>query len=667
MGISVTVEALEEDHVYLRELAGMTLVMGYLKSHVLKTVDTGQSEMLLLPPDLVNINGPNASANWEMLYQKFQLYFVATGQANSTDEVKYALLLSLIGEDTLCMYNTFKFSGNEGHNSNKYADVVAALRNYCTPKKNTYKMFKFLQFLPSLKMLIRHCKHGEQEESIVYDRIIQGCEDCALQEVLLRLEDTSLGKIAQHCRVVELSTMQAKQISAASSFNTDKHIQDKQSTSEGKDDAIKCSHCNSRHRKGEYPVWGRKCNKCGKLNYFAVGCRVRQVRALQASQDSDSDCFELHSLKIEDSVNSHTTYVPKAPDPRVQWKEVLKIEHKNVVLKLDTGSELYKYTPSYGVAQASEEFLGEVHNNFGDIPNCMAYIDDLLCYGETEDEHDRAVKSVLEWKSNLPKNLKELQCLLGMFNYVRPFLQNMSEIEQSLQNLRKSGVMWQWLPAHDLALQELKDLVSWAPYLRSFDSSLPIILQCDATQSGTRNPSTIQETFPYERVSAVILAFGGKNLLIINDAYSNWVDIVPLQGKNVESVVDACTTVFAVHGDPQILVSDNIPFNSREFRNFAKNRFELQFSSPRYAQNNGLAEKGEINMRVEVDTDSSEKNISTMQDAVERETEVRTRIIGQDGVKETYMFDSVRGLGRLEMLDRLRQYCILLAHDPSES
>ncbi|KAJ8875794.1 hypothetical protein PR048_023693 [Dryococelus australis] len=77
-------------------------------------------------------------------------------------------------------------------------------------------------------------------------------------------------------------------------------------------------------------------------------------------------------------------------------------------------------------------------------------------------------------------------------------------------------------------------------------------------------------TLPYEYVSADILAFGCKNFLIITDAYSKWVGIVPLPGKNVESVVDACTTVFVVHGDPQILVTDNIPFNSREFRNFAK-------------------------------------------------------------------------------------------------
>ncbi|KAJ8888274.1 hypothetical protein PR048_007761 [Dryococelus australis] len=59
-----------------------------------------------------------------------------------------------------------------------------------------------------------------------------------------------------------------------------------------------------------------------------AGSAIIVVRALRASQDCDSDCFELHSLKVVGSVNSHTTYVPEAQDPRVQWKEVLKIEHK---------------------------------------------------------------------------------------------------------------------------------------------------------------------------------------------------------------------------------------------------------------------------------------------------------------------------------------------------
>ncbi|KAJ8891757.1 hypothetical protein PR048_004310, partial [Dryococelus australis] len=376
----------------------------------------------------------------------------------------------------------------------------------------------------------------------------------------------------------------------------------------------------------ECSVLGRKCNKCGRLNHFAVGCRVRQVRALQASQDSDSDRFQLHSLKVVGSVNSHTSYVPKAQDPHMQWKEVLKIEHKNVVVKLDTGSET------------------EVDKNFRDIPNCIAYIDDLICSGETEEEHDRAVKIISR-----------------------------------------------------------TDLVSQAPCLRSSDASLSIILQCDASQSGL-GPCLLQEgqpvAFAYRKLTEsecnwaqvekelLAIVYGGyracktrpQMLSIVHEGHgavgrcltrdgsimywTGWVEMYVKQCKSCEKYAPRnkkheyharyITTLPYERVSSDILAfGDNIPLNSTEFRNFAKDRFELQFSSPRYAQSNGLAEKGVhiakqfLRKCWETDTDcrealreycntpipgigsrgtligdrdSSEKTISTMQDAVERKT-----------------------------------------------
>lgn len=1117
--------------------------------------------LLLPPPGPVDINGPNSAANWEIFYQKFQLYLTATGQTSAKDEVKCALLLSLIGEDALRTFNTFKFSGES--TSQSYATVVEALKNYCSPKKNTtYERFKFAQrkweegekfdnFLTALKTLVRHCDYGDQEESIIRDHIIQGCEDRALQEVLLRLEDTSLDKVAQHCRVVETSAMQAKQINAALSTNpgqpglsvdalqskfgkpradgqvqTKKFMQGKQLSGGYKEEYLQCTRCSTKHRRRECPAWGKKCNKCGILNHFASSCKTKHVRSVQVNQDSDSDCFELHHLRVVSSLQSTNNLQVN----QLQWKETIRVEGKAVILKLDTGSEvnvmpytvfkkldqqlkvrkttarlepygggkqiqpvgrvtlhctagnkeayldfylvdckadpllglsgcmelgyvqgihcvskneakdlidtnsdlftglgsfpreheisvepnaprfqhpsrriaksrlgplqkelerlknlgvivkvtdptpegfisnivivdkpngsvricldpvdlnkvifkkrcvikklqdiqdkldkkqyysvfdfkegfsqirlsknamnyvmfstpygIYKYTRMpYGLSPAPEVFQEEVDKNFGHIPNCITYIDDIICYGVTEEEHNTAVQAVLDTARELgvkfnpnkvqykqaevkyvghifsaggmsidpertralmeikpPKNLKELQSILGMFNYVRPFIKNMSQLEQPLQALRKSDGMWQWLPCHDVALTQLKEAVASAPCLRSFDPTVPITLQCDASQTGLgacllqegqpiafasrklteteqhwaqiekemlsivfgvtkfhewmfgysirvvtdhkplvplmnkpvgkigstrlkrlrlkilpynlsvsylpgkemyvadllsrsyindtvqddvemsqmvhsvsrnlaittsrrtqferetsqdpelqmlkkyytlgwpehkkgidilvsaywqiRNEIFVEEKLlfyndrvivpsklrpemlslvheghcaverslaragsimywpgwakdvemhvkkcescekyaprnrkheylsreipklPYERVSADILDFGGKSYLVVNDAYSKWIDIAQLKGKSAEDVMDACKSIFSTHGDPQILLVDNVPFGSREFRNFAKDRFELQFSSPRYPQSNGFAEKG---------------------------------------------------------------------------
>ncbi|KAJ8867902.1 hypothetical protein PR048_031710 [Dryococelus australis] len=107
---------------------------------------------------------------------------------------------------------------------------------------------------------------------------------------------------------------------------------------------------------------------------------------------------------------------------------------------------------------------------------------------------------------------------------------------------------------------------------------------------------TCQEKYvprlPYRRVSVNILEFWGISYLVPTDAYSKWLDIVPMKGKTAKHVIEACRTVFAVHGNPQILVSDNVPFNSIEFLRFARNKFQCNFSSLKFAQSNELAEKG---------------------------------------------------------------------------
>lgn len=51
--------------------------------------------------------------------------------------------------------------------------------------------------------------------------------------------------------------------------------------------------------------------------------------------------------------------------------------------------------------------------------------------------------------------------------------------------------------------------------------------------------------------------------------------------------------MFARFGIPEKLQADNMPFNSREFLEFAREwDFECIFSSPRYPKSNGLEEKG---------------------------------------------------------------------------
>ena len=65
-----------------------------------------------------------------------------------------------------------------------------------------------------------------------------------------------------------------------------------------------------------------------------------------------------------------------------------------------------------------------------------------------------------------------------------------------------------------------------------------------------------------------------------------------LSSKTPSAVINAMKNVFSRQGIPETVIADNVPFNSSEFRKFAKEyNFSLITSSLRFPQSNGLAEK----------------------------------------------------------------------------
>ena len=71
-------------------------------------------------------------------------------------------------------------------------------------------------------------------------------------------------------------------------------------------------------------------------------------------------------------------------------------------------------------------------------------------------------------------------------------------------------------------------------------------------------------------------------------------EIALLRNTSSSEVIIRCKGIFACHGIPEHVISDNGPqFASAEFSKFAKKYgFNHQTSSPRYPQANGMAEKG---------------------------------------------------------------------------
>ena len=93
------------------------------------------------------------------------------------------------------------------------------------------------------------------------------------------------------------------------------------------------------------------------------------------------------------------------------------------------------------------------------------------------------------------------------------------------------------------------------------------------------------------------------------DYYSRWAEVRALEGSQTSAdVVHKIKSIFATHGVPDIVVSDNGPqYSSTAFQSFAKAYdFSHVTSSPRYPQSNGEAERAVQTVKALLTKDDSD-------------------------------------------------------------
>uniref|UniRef100_H3AQ55 Gypsy retrotransposon integrase-like protein 1 n=1 Tax=Latimeria chalumnae TaxID=7897 RepID=H3AQ55_LATCH len=99
---------------------------------------------------------------------------------------------------------------------------------------------------------------------------------------------------------------------------------------------------------------------------------------------------------------------------------------------------------------------------------------------------------------------------------------------------------------------------------------------------------------PWTRLHLDFLGpFMGKMFLILVDAHSKWIDIHLMTSITSTSTIDKLRRIFATHGLPLIVITDNGPsFVSGEFENFLKkNGIKHVRTSQYHPASNGLAER----------------------------------------------------------------------------
>ena len=96
---------------------------------------------------------------------------------------------------------------------------------------------------------------------------------------------------------------------------------------------------------------------------------------------------------------------------------------------------------------------------------------------------------------------------------------------------------------------------------------------------------------PWEKIGADYFTIGTQDYLLIVDYFSKYSEVIPVTSKSADATVQVMKTIFARHGIPTSVIADNMPFNSKIFKQFASQwNFTLTTSSPHFPQSNGFAE-----------------------------------------------------------------------------
>lgn len=91
-----------------------------------------------------------------------------------------------------------------------------------------------------------------------------------------------------------------------------------------------CRRCATRHGPRECPAYGKKYKKCGKLNHFAVSCKVKKVKKI-VEQTTEETLLEESYITID------TVEIDKM---NTSWFEKVQIENQIEQFKLNTGAEV---------------------------------------------------------------------------------------------------------------------------------------------------------------------------------------------------------------------------------------------------------------------------------------------------------------------------------------
>ena len=272
-----------------------------------------------------------------------------------------------------------------------------------------------------------------------------------------------------------------------------------------------------------FSPWSSPCILVSKSDgTFRFCTDFRKVNAV-----TKPDSFPLP--RMDDCVDriGSAVFVSKIDLLKGYWQIPLTERAKEISAFVTPDRFLQYNVLPFGLRNAPASFQRLVNYVLADVSNCEAYLDNLVIYSTTWQDHVGHLKSVLERLSaaNLTINLakcefgratvvylgkvvgggqvrpvhskieavlnypppasrRELRCFLGMVGYYRSFCKNFSAVATLLTDLLSPKRPFVWTEESQLAFESVKALLTTAPVLAAPNFSIPFSLAVDASDLG---------------------------------------------------------------------------------------------------------------------------------------------------------------------------------------
>ncbi|KAK2710644.1 hypothetical protein QYM36_011985 [Artemia franciscana] len=181
----------------------------------------------------------------------------------------------------------------------------------------------------------------------------------------------------------------------------------------------------------------------------------------------DDVTLKLHGAKVFTKLDAQSGY----------WS-ILLSDNSSYLMTFSTiyGRYHFKQMP-FGIISAQDEFQQQMEDAFEGLEGFEIIIDNMIVYGDTQEEHNKCLAAILE-------RTLELQTLLGMINYLAKYIPSLSTKNKKLHDLTKAD-LFIWEEEHTQILEDLKSsIVSNTPFFNHKSNNMELIVDASRHRLG---------------------------------------------------------------------------------------------------------------------------------------------------------------------------------------